>query len=288
MIVSASRRTDIPAFYMPWLLNRLAAGFAMVRNPMNPQQIRRVELASSAVDAIVFWSKNPAPLLARFDELESFGIPFGIGFTLNAYDPDLEPGVPPLRERIATFRALARRNGAEKMVWRYDPIAFSPRYDAAFHRDSFRRIADELAGSTTRCITSFLDFYTRTVRNLAGTQVRKPAPEECRALAAELAAIAARRGIRLEACAESGLPLPPAACIGGEWIEAICGHEVDTQKDPGQRTLCNCVRSIDIGTPECCPHGCLYCYANRSPESARRRAETTYDPDSPFLCSSPA
>lgn len=288
MIVSASRRTDIPAFYMPWLLNRLAAGFAMTRNPMNPRQIRRVDLSPSAVDCIVFWSKNPAPLLAGLDGLEAFAIPFGLGFTLNAYDSDLEPGVPLLRERIATFRALARRIGPEKLVWRYDPIAFSPRYDATFHCESFRRIAEELAGCTTRCITSFLDFYARTRRNLAGTQVREPAPEECRGLASELAVIASRSGIRLETCAESGLPLPLAACIGSEWIEAICGHKVGAKKDSGQRKLCNCIRSIDIGTPDCCPHGCRYCYANRSPESARHRAETAYDPDSPFLCSSPA
>lgn len=288
MIVSASRRTDIPAFHLPWLLNRLAAGFAMVRNPMNPKQIRRVELTPAAVDCIVFWSKNPAPLLEHIEELEAFGIPFGIGFTLNAYGNDLEPGVPLLRERIATFRALAQRLGPEKLVWRYDPIVFSPDYDAAFHRGKFRDVADELADCTLRCVTSFLDFYARTRRNLAGTPVREPALEECRALATELAAIAAGRGIRLEACAESGLDLPPAACIGREWVEAICGHKVDAPGDPGQRKLCNCLKSIDIGTPNCCPHGCLYCYANRSPESARQRAEATYDPDSPFLCSSPA
>lgn len=288
MIVSASRRTDIPAFYMPWLLNRLSCGFSMVRNPMNSRQIRRVELTPGAVDCIVFWSKNPEPLLVRFDELEAFGIPFGIGFTLNAYGSDLEPGVPPLPERIATFRALAQRLGPQKMVWRYDPIAFSPGYDEDFHRNAFRRIADELAGSTTHCITSFLDFYARTIRNLAGTQVREPALEECRTLAAELSGIASTRGIRLEACAESGIGLPPAACISREWAETICNHAVAARKDPGQRRLCNCIRSIDIGTPDCCPHGCLYCYANRSPESARRRAQTTYDPDSPFLCSSPA
>ncbi len=288
MIVSASRRTDIPAFFMPWLRNRLCAGFAMTRNPMNPGQVRRVDLTPPAVDAIIFWSKNPAPLLAGLGELEAFGIPFGIAFTLNAYGSDLEPGVPPLRERIATFRALAQRIGPRKMVWRYDPIAFSPDYDAGFHRDSFRRIADELAGCTTHCVTSFLDFYARTRRNLAGTSIREPAPEECSALATELAAIASGRGLRLEACAESGLELPPAACIGRKWVEAICGHEVDAKKDPGQRKLCNCLKSIDIGTPGCCPHGCRYCYANRSPESARLRAETTYDPDSPFLCSSPA
>ena len=286
LVLSASRATDLPAFHVDWFLDRLAAGFCEWRNPFNGK-IQFVSFARAR--AAVFWSKNPAPLLKRLDEVDSFGLRYYFHFTLNDYGQEnLEPGVPPLRERIATFRALARRIGPEKLVWRYDPIAFSPRYDATFHCESFRRIAEELAGCTTRCITSFLDFYARTRRNLAGTQVREPAPEECRGLASELAVIASRSGIRLETCAESGLPLPPAACIGSEWIEAICGHKVGAKKDSGQRKLCNCIRSIDIGTPDCCPHGCRYCYANRSPESARHRAETAYDPDSPFLCSSPA
>lgn len=287
MIVSASRRTDIPAFYMEWMLNRLAAGYALVRNPMNPKQFRRVDLTRGAADCIIFWSKNPTPLLARIGELEAFGIPFGIGFTLNAYGNSLEPGVPPAEERIRTFLALSARIGPEKMTWRYDPVVFSPDYGAEFHLGTFSRIAEELRGGTKRCVTSFLDFYVKTVRNLAGTKVYDPAPGERNRLAAGLAAVAEKNGLRLEACAEAGLPLPAAACIGREWVKAICGHEVEFRKDPGQRPLCNCVRSIDIGSSNCCPHGCRYCYANFSPDSARRKA-AGYDPCSPFLCSSPA
>ena len=120
MIVSASRRTDIPAFYMEWMLARLRAGFALVRNPMNPAQVRRVGLTPEEADCIVFWSKNPAPLLARIGELESFGIPFGINFTLNAYRADFEPRLPPVETRLDTFRALAGRIGRRKMTWRYE------------------------------------------------------------------------------------------------------------------------------------------------------------------------
>lgn len=263
LIVSASRRTDIPAFHMEWMLTRLREGFVDVANPRNPKQVRRVELTREAAGCLVFWSKNPAPLLARIGELEAFGIPFGILFTLNAYGADLEPGVPPPEERIATFIALSRRIGAEKLAWRYDPIALSKRYDAEFHRRRFAEIAAHLAGATNRCIVSFLDFYARTVRNTAGLGLYDPASEEKSALALKLEAIGRERGIRLESCAEAGLPLPAAACIGADWVETICGRKLEIRKDPGQRPLCNCVRSVDIGANDTCPHNCRYCYANR-------------------------
>ena len=157
LIVSASRRTDIPAFHMEWMLNRLKEGVVNVRNPRNPKQIRRVELTRDDVGCIVFWSKDPAPLLARIDKLEAFGIPFGVLFTLNAYGT-LEPNLPPREARIATFLALSRRIGKEKLVWRYDPIGLSPRCDHAFHVRNFQELANALSGATDRCIVSFLDF----------------------------------------------------------------------------------------------------------------------------------
>lgn len=269
-VISASRRTDIPAFHMEWMLARLREGWADVPNPRNPGQIRHVELTRDAVDCIVFWSKNPAPLLERIDELEAFGIPFGVAFTLNAYDPDLEPALPPLPERIATFRALARRIGPEKMTWRYDPICLSPRYTREFHVSRFRELVDALGGATGRCIVSFLDFYARTVRNTAGTGLYDPPPKDRNALAEELETIGRKAGIRLEACAEAGISLPPASCIGADYVKAISGQDTPRRKDPGQRPLCNCIRSIDIGRNDTCPHGCLYCYANRSPFTVKR------------------
>ena len=265
-IISASRRTDIPAFHMEWMLERLRAGFADVPNPRNPRQIRHVELTRGAAGCIVFWTKNPAPLLDRIDELEAFGIPFGVLFTLNAYGTDLEPGVPPLETRIAAFLALSRRIGPEKLVWRYDPIALSPRCDREFHLRNFQRLAGVLGSATERCIVSFLDFYARTVRNTRGLELYDPVMEEKNALASELEAVGRDAGIRLESCAEANLCLPRAACIGEKWIEAICGRPLSSRKDPGQRPLCNCVASIDIGTNGTCQHNCRYCYAQTGTE----------------------
>lgn len=287
MIVSASRRTDIPAFYMEWMLSRLRAGFAMVRNPMNPKQIRKVLLTPEETACIVFWSKNPEPLLSRIEELESFGIPFGITFTLNAYRSDIEPRLPQMETRIKTFRALSERIGMRKITWRYDPILFSPEYGESFHLEHFSRIASALSGQTGRCIVSFLDFYAKTIRNMAGKSVCDPSREQKNHLALALARIGRENGIEVEACAESGLCLPAASCIGSSWIRAICGYEIQARKDSGQRPLCNCVRSEDIGSVNCCPHGCLYCYANRSPEAARKNAAASYEPASPCLCASP-
>ncbi len=269
VIVSASRRTDIPAFYMDWMLEQLRGGAVFSRNPYNPAQTRRVELTPES-GCIVFWSKNPAPLLERIDRLESFRIPFGILFTLNPYGKELEPGVPPVEERIATFRELSRRIGKEKMIWRYDPICFSPQFDDAFHRSHFEKLATSLSDATGRCITSFLDFYAKTIRNTVGHELYDPPQKQKNSLATELAAIAHAAGIRLEACAESGTPLPPAACIGTEWIRDICGQDWGLSKDSGQRELCHCAKSVDIGMPDSCPHGCSYCYANRSPQFAKK------------------
>jgi len=263
LIVSASRRTDIPAFHMEWMFDRLREGFVDVANPRNPKQVRHVELNPDTVGCLVFWSKNPAPLLARIDELEAFRIPFGILFTLNAYGPDLEPNLPPLDTRITTFLALSRRIGPEKLVWRYDPIALSEQYDAEFHRNRFSEIAARLAGSTHRCIVSFLDFYAKTLRHTTGLGLYDPDFTEKNTLVLELEPIGRNSHIRLESCAETGLLLPAASCIGAQWIKEICGQELETRKDPGQRPLCNCVRSIDIGVNNTCPHNCRYCYANR-------------------------
>ena len=263
LIVSASRRTDIPAFHMDWMFSRLREGFVDVANPRNPRQVRHVALTREAVGCLVFWSKNPAPLLARIDELEAFGIPFGVLFTVNAYGIDLEPNLPPLEERIGTFLALSRRIGPEKLVWRYDPIVLSKRYNAEFHHRRFTEIAASLTDATGRCIVSFLDFYAKTVRNTAGLGLYDPAPEEKSAIARDFEAIGRSSGIRLESCAEAGLPLPAAACIGAQWVRKICGRELEIRKDSGQRPLCNCVRSVDIGVNNTCPHNCRYCYANR-------------------------
>lgn len=265
MILSASRRCDIPAFHTPWLMTRLRAGWAGVRGPMNPRQVSLWPMTPGRVDALVLWSKNPAPLLPHLDELAAHTLL--IQYTLTAYPPSIEPGLPPAADRIAAFQALARALGPEHLVWRYDPICYGPGLGRAEHIAAFARLAGQLAGRAGRCVISFLDDYPAVRGALRSGGLYAPDPAEQLALCAALAPIAGRAGMALSACCEA-VDLSPAGvraapCIDREQIQALCGHPVRAVKDPGQRPGCGCARSVDIGAYETCPHGCVYCYAKR-------------------------
>ncbi len=284
MIISASRRTDIPAFYFDWFLGRLGDGYALTRNPMNAAQVRRVSLAPDDVSGIVFWSKNPAPMLPHLDALGAF--PFYVQYTLNAYGADIEPGLPPLAERIATLRRLAERIGPERVIWRYDPILLSPEYPEAFHEEAFSRLASALSGASHRVTISFIDFYAKIERRLAERGiVGVPAPARV-AFAGRLQAVAARSGFVMDACAEdidlTAAGVGRARCVDAALLANISGRPVPARKDPNQRPACGCAASVDIGAYDTCPHGCAYCYANRGavPVSARL---ARHDPRAPFL-----
>ncbi|MGI6238465.1 MAG: DUF1848 domain-containing protein [Christensenellales bacterium] len=266
MIISASRRTDLPAFHADWFFDRLAEGFVDVPNPMNRAQIRRVSLLPADVDCIVFWTKNPAPMLPHLHRLEGFSYYFQ--YTLNGYGADIEPNVPPLRARIESFRRLADALGPARLIWRYDPILLNPHYDAQFHIDRFATIADALKGDTACVVVSFIDYYRKIAKNWRRLEIREPAPDEVERIARAIAAIAAENGMSLAACAEK-LPLAdygiaPARCIDPELIESIIKRPLPKARARAQRPLCNCAESADIGFYNSCPHNCAYCYANQS------------------------
>ena len=143
MILSVSRRTDIPAFYMPWFMNRLREGYVMVRNPMNYHQVSRVSLSPEVIDCIVFWTKNTMPLMPHLGEI-ALQYPFYIQYTLNPYGRDLEPGLPPLAQRLASACAIAEQFGSKHVVWRYDPIMLTEQYTAHWHIEQFAAMADAL------------------------------------------------------------------------------------------------------------------------------------------------
>lgn len=265
MILSASRRCDVPAFHTPWLLARLQAGFAGVRNPMNPRQVSLWPTAPEAVDALVLWSKNPAPLLPHLDMLAGY-TPL-IQYTLTAYPPSIEPGLPPTAERIAVFQALAAALGPERLIWRYDPICYGPGLGRAEHVAAFAALAGQLAGRAGRCVISFLDDYAAVRGALAARGLYAPDPAEQLALASALSPIARRAGMAISACCEAvdltAAGVSAAPCIDRAQIEALCGRALRAGKDPGQRPKCGCARSVDLGAYEACPHGCVYCYAKR-------------------------
>jgi hypothetical protein len=166
MIISASRRTDIPAFHSAWFMDCLRQGFVEVKNPYNPDQVSKVSLSPDDVESIVFWTKNPAPLLAHLAEVEKLGHRYSFQFTLNQYPRDLEPGVPELGERIDKFIELSERIGPHNIVWRYDPIILSNKTGADYHRRAFKNLCHKLESRTHRVVVSLIDYYKKTRRNL--------------------------------------------------------------------------------------------------------------------------
>lgn len=285
MIISASRRTDIPAYYSDRFFNRLREGYVLVRNPMNPHQVSKVILSPETVDGIVFWTKNPLPMLERLPELEPY--PFYFQFTLNAYGKDAEPGLPSKNDvLIPAFRQLSEAVGRQRVVWRYDPVFLSEKYTMEYHIRYFRSLAARLGDYTEKCTVSFIDLYTKTVRNARPLQIQPETSEQQFALMERFAETAKTYGLQLDTCAEpadfSSLGVGHAHCIDRERLERIGGYRLSAEKDTNQRPACGCAASIDIGAYNTCPNGCLYCYANYSAGAVLRNA-AVHDPKSPLL-----
>jgi sugar phosphate isomerase/epimerase len=294
MIVSVSYRTDIPAFYGAWFMNRLAAGYCRVVNPMGgPAYV--VPLTPEAVDGFVFWTRNAAPFLASLEAIRQRGYPFVVHLTITGYPRALEASVLEAERLVAQARHVAHRFGRRVVVWRYDPILHTSLTPPAWHRENFRRLAGTLAGATDEVIVSFAHLYAKTRRNLAVAASRHGFAwhdgdgEEKRALLRDLAAVAADCGLRLSLCAQPEYAVEgthSARCIDAERLADV-GQRPVTARRKGNRPGCACAESRDIGAYDSCPHGCVYCYAVQSPAAAKRR-HRTHDPDGEYLIPPPA
>lgn len=285
MIISASRRTDIPAYFSDWFYRRMEEGFVHVRNPMNIHQVSEVPLTPDVVDGIVFWTKDARPLMSRLHQLSAY--PFYFQYTVNPYDADLEPGVPKKASTIIpAFQELAEMVGKERVIWRYDPIVLTDKYTVDEHAHRFRLLADKLAGHTEKCVISFVDLYKKTQRNMAGVNLLPLGVPEMEQLAEAFSGIAREHGLSLETCAEAldldAYGIKHAHCIDRGLLERISGTELDVGKDKNQRLECGCVASIDIGAYNTCSHLCRYCYANFN-EQAVKDARAQHDPQSTLL-----
>ena len=305
MILSVSRRTDIPAYYSDWFYNRIKEGYLYVRNPLNPRQVSRVSLSPEVVDCIVFWTKNPAPMMERLGELEDYKYYFQ--FTLTGYGKDVESNLPDKRNALMpTFQKLAEQIGPERVVWRYDPIFFNERYTPEYHLRAFSQIAEALNGCSKRCVISFLDMYPKIQKRMDELGISMPTeyqqetskewemvggenvkPFVLQDFAGELAKIAHKNNMDIFSCAEKieleNCGIRHSSCIDKALVEEIIGCRIDVKKDKNQRTVCGCVESVEIGTYNTCRNGCKYCYANYSPASVEKHF-ATYDVDSPILC----
>lgn len=286
MILSASRRTDIPAFYSSWFMNRIREGYVVTKNPFNPNQIFRVSLDPNVIDCIVFWTKNPEPMLSYLEELDRRGYKYYFQYTLNAYGKDIESGVPESEKLISTFIKLSEMIGKHRVVWRYDPILINSQYDVAHHVHKFDYICSKLSKYTEKCVISFIDIYKKNKNNLKNIKIQDMKDEQIYYLAQQLSDIAQQNAISLETCSEKinlgDLHINHGKCIDDQLISRIVNGKIDVKKDNNQREECGCVNSIDIGAYNSCKHSCIYCYANYSLKSMKNNIQQ-HDTHSPLL-----
>ncbi|MDR0538013.1 MAG: DUF1848 domain-containing protein [Tannerellaceae bacterium] len=314
VIISASRSTDIPAFHSEWFINRLKYGYAVWRNPFNQKQ---TYVSFKNTKVIIFWTKNPMPLLPYLKELDNKNIHYYFQFTLNDYEKEkFEPNVPLLTERIKTFKRLSRQIGKEKVIWRFDPLILTAQLSP---RDLLKKIwttGNQLKGYTDKLVFSFIDIkaYRKvqnnliketssfTKNNIENAEFTNPQILE---IAEGLVKIRERWkseswNISLATCAEEidlkEYDIEHNRCIDGELMKRLFPEDSEliyyltygklpdknplftdelpgksiNIKDKGQRKLCGCIISKDIGMYNTCNHLCIYCYANTSKESVRK------------------
>jgi hypothetical protein len=272
MIISASRRTDIPAYFAEEFMAGIRAGFIDVPLPRNPRRSSRISLRPEDVDGIVFWTRDPRPLFPHFRELDSRGFRFYFQFTLMDNPPVLDPGGPGLEEATAAFRDLAEKTSPDRVVWRYDPIVLTGLTGPAYHREKFAALSAALDGATRRVMISLVDFYRSAAARFralekAGIVVRPPIEGELAELIPSLVSSATARGMEIRSCAEEVALAPfgvrPGKCVDAGLLSRLAGRTIPGRKDPRQRQACGCDESRDIGTYGTCPRGCVYCYAQR-------------------------
>ena len=282
MILHTGMRTDIPAFYAPWFVNRLRTGEVCVRNPYDNTQVTRYILDPSVVDLISFCTKNPAPLLGYMDLLAPFGQFWYV--TITPYGRDIEPHVPPWQEVARTLRQLSGVVGVRAVGWRYDPIIIDERHTIEWHRRQFAAMAEALAGATKMVVISFLMRYAKTRRNFPeGRDVMRTERIE---LGAYIIETAKNCGMTVYTCGSgnelAALGADTDGCMTPRIYERALGRQLNFPHYARQRKECDCYLGADIGAYDSCPHLCRYCYANTHFMRVRRNRRH-HDPVSPFL-----
>ena len=285
MILSVSRRTDIPAFYAEWFMERLRQKYVLVRNPFNIHSISRIPLSPENVDTVVFWTKNSKPIHKYLDEIDELGYKYYFQYTITPYKNDLEEKVQDKKEIVETFKKLSEKIGSEKVILRYDPVILSDNYTIDFHKKAFARLCDLLAPYTKKIVFSFLDDYKKISKNIKQLNIKEISAEEMCIMAEYFADTAKKYNLKIESCAEQidleRFGINHGKCIDNELIEKITGYKLSVGRD-NQRNACGCIKCIDIGEYNTCLHKCLYCYANINKEAAFKNYKL-HDKKSPLL-----
>lgn len=284
MIIQTGMRTDIPAFYSEWFLNRLNAGYVLVRNPYNENQVTRYSLSPDVVDLIAFCTKNPAPMLPHMDALKPYGQYWFV--TITAYGTDIEPHVPCKEAVMEDFKRLSECVSVDSIGWRYDPVFLDAEHTVAWHISEFEKMARTLAGYTKTCVISFLDLYRKVERNFP--EARNVPQKDRIAIGKELIRIAAQYGMTVRPCAEgTELTTYGADCSGCMTIQTFetalhASLDVPKKYQNLKNRNCGCMLTADIGAYDTCAHLCRYCYANSNLALVRENRKK-HDPNSPFL-----
>lgn len=283
MILNTGARTDTAQYFSDWLLKRFEEGYVYTRNPLFPNKVIKYELSPDKIDAVLFCSKNYAPILPRLHEItDKYRTYFH--YTITAYGKDIEPGVPDIDESIKTLIALGERVGSPKVAWRYDPVLLTDKYTIEVHAKTFEYIAGKVAPYIDRCIFSFVEMYKKLETNMPEII---PFTEKSKNEIAELLGkIAAKYGIRIQTCGTNGdysrFGISSSGCATLEILGNANGCEFKDIKHKGLREGCHCIESRDIGAYDTCLNGCKYCYANKSPQKARDNFKF-HNPNSPLL-----
>ena len=290
MIISASYKTDIPAFYGEWFRNRLRAGFCRMVNPYNKKQHLLISLRSTDVDGFIFWTKNLSPFVENLEEVHQMGFPFVVQHTINGYPRSLESRVVDSDRSLRNFCQASEKYGTEAMVWRYDPIILSTVTDYQFHTQNFSSLAQNLKGATREVVVSFMQVYRKTRSNLNiaasenGFEWSDPTLDEKRALLSSYVEIASKNHIRVSICTQPELMVSGAdhaTCVDSQRLMKLSGKGFQT-RIKGMRKGCGCYQSRDIGDYDTCPHGCVYCYAVQNRSLALTRYQE-HDPLGEYL-----
>ena len=284
MIIQTGMRTDIPAFYSKWFLNRIKEGYVCVRNPYNPKQVTKYSLSPEVVDLIAFCTKNPLPMLPFLDELKPYGQYWFV--TITPYGKDIEPNVPDKETVMEGFKALSDVVGVDSMGWRYDPIFIDKKHSVEWHISEFEKMAESLAGYTKTCVISFIDIYKKVERNFQGA--KEVSKKDRITLGKEFIRIAGKFGMTIRPCAEGDeLALYGADCSGCMTVNtfetALHVHlDVPKRKTNQRNGQCACLLGVDIGAYDTCGHLCKYCYANSNTKLVKENMKK-HNPMSPFL-----
>ena len=283
MILNVSGRTDIVAFYTPWFINRLKEGFVDVRNPFNESQVSRIYF--SDVDAIVFCTKNPRPIIPYLKDIKK---PILFHVTLTGYHKDIEVNVKDKKEIIKDIKEISKILGKRNVYVRYDPIFLNDKYTVDYHIKAIKKLAEVLDGYIEKIIISFIDDYKNVRKNEYALNYREFKESDYKALGENVSKVCHEHNIRVHTCFEkrnlSEYGFDEEVCLSHELAYMLTGKKYPNWK-ARKEGLCNCVNIVDIGVFNTCPHFCKYCYANFKEEDVLKNRKLQ-NPNSTMLIGS--